>query len=157
MVAHDDRVAGRRRSQRPSMDGARERPLAAPQKCPTVRRYLAAIPPRRDSTPQATACRSRFLRDDRQGMEVKRGAAMAKKKKKNSWLKNLQGLTAAVIAAIPLVVPAIVAAVASVANTMELRDGNQARKRSDGKNGSSKQSTSSRRSSSRTKKASARA
>src|SRR3954451_5521558 len=150
MVAHDDRVAERRRPPRPSMDGAHERPLAAPQKCPTVRRYLAAIPPRRDSTPQATACRSRFLRDDRQGMEIKRGAAMAKKKKKNSWLKNLQGLTAAVIAAIPLVVPAIVAAVASVANTMELRDGNQGR--SNGNNGTSKTT-----SSKRTKKAAAKA
>src|SRR3954453_23090755 len=157
MVAHDDRVAERSGPPRPSMDGGPERPLAAPQKCPTVCRYLAAIPPRRDSTPQARACRSRFLRDDRQGMEVKRGAAMGKKRKKNSGPKNLQGVTAAVIAAIPRVVPAIVAAVASVANTMELRDGNQARKRSDGKNGSSKQSTSSRRSSSRTKKASARA
>jgi hypothetical protein len=76
---------------------------------------------------------------------------MAKKKKnKNSWLKNLRAFMTAVIAAIPLVVPAIVAAVASVSNSMELRDGNQSR--SNGKNGSSRTA-----SSKRTKKASAKA
>src|SRR3954471_1574249 len=58
--------------------------------------------------------------------QAERGAAMAKKRKKNkdSWLDSFRGYIAALVAAIPVIVPAIVAAVASVANTVELRDQN---------------------------------
>src|ERR1044072_6230 len=97
--------------------------LAFRQKCRPASRYHAATPGPRDSIPRTRGVSTGVRgggpggRDGRRGGGGAGGAAgtagggaeMAKKKKKNSWIKNLQGFWAAVIAAIPLVVPAIVA------------------------------------------------